>query len=160
MRVDDLHKIAFRVLPADPQLVIRFFAVMSRFEYAVKQAGYSIAEDRRGYMPSWSDLQDVLDESSDCYASEKVAEAIAYLLANPPKKLNAHGDWVARRLKGRSDPAQALDAVVGVRNNLFHGKKGDVRARNDRIFDCSLCVLDAVMQDRKEIRNAYMEAYS
>lgn len=155
--IDLLYDAAFRVMHADVRLVTSFFVVMSRFEYAVKVTGYVRGDSE--YMPAWRKLGESINPEHECYQVHDIAEAVRYLLMHPPKKLNAKGAWVPRGLCGPTEPAMALDAVVGVRNNLFHGRKGDARDRNDRLFECCLLIIQAVMQEKPRIFEVYTESY-
>lgn len=148
----NLYEVAYKSLRADRKLALEFSVVMARFEYAIKRSGY-----RRGSpcLAAWQRLGNELNSSSTAYQPQNVREAIDYLVGNPPMFLNGEMEWTESALSGATDLGRALDAVVRVRNNLFHGRKGDNERRNNLLFSHSICFISAILSDRHDIKEAY-----
>ncbi|EJC65839.1 hypothetical protein QWA_03235 [Alcaligenes faecalis subsp. faecalis NCIB 8687] len=133
----DYESNAFNLLYTDRNVVIRFFVVMSRFEYAVKRMG----ERNRGSV-NWTGYAKKLvgiDLSNN--TDEKLSEAIGYLVSQPPQKLDSDMKWETWKPQNfKSDLSKAFMSITQVRNNLFHGRKGDNRERNNKLVEASLVV--------------------
>jgi hypothetical protein len=105
------------------ELALGFLGVFSRFEYALKRAGY-VKDKRTHVSPDWVTFGKDL-AALDPAALTSVSASCPYLLANPPKKqvlrLGAL-DWEALP-KEKSQIEDILASIRTVRNNLFHGGK-------------------------------------
>lgn len=107
----------------DEKLVLKFLYTFSRFEYALKRAGY-LGRDGEAALAQW----DRFENDLTALPAEELAPVLTcgdYILATPPKKQVVNG----RRL-GWEDSAPTasriktlLVYVCRVRNNLFHGGK-------------------------------------
>jgi hypothetical protein len=145
------HNLWARLEIQDPELVADFFIVFSRFEYALKQAGYYKHDDARAEA-NWEEFA---KKNHDRFRPKesKLLEAMEYLRTNPPKKQWVNDGKVgfsADRLYGddkNSDLERLIDTVKGVRNNLFHGGKfpsGVVNepGRDAKLLKAAMCVLE------------------
>lgn len=139
---------------AESDLIIEFFAVFSRFEYALKREGY------------WHGTPEFVGVKWNQFADRcatafmrlpKVGElsvAIEYYAADPPKKLIVRDeelDWLEVEIN-RATPTlkQLLEGVRCVRNNLFHGGKFPGTpvpepSRNEQLLRHGLIILAAVL---------------
>ena len=140
-------------LGIDKDLVLEFFCAFSRFEYALKKAGFATGGKTR-VSADWDCFGKTLRAlSSEQYAP--VLECCGYLRRQPPKKQVLRGGnlaWSDVTDTSLSDVEQILIYVRCVRNNLFHGGKfpmpdGPVEgvARNKELVQDSLAVLHAVL---------------
>lgn len=121
------HKQILWELGVEEEVVMEFFVVFSRFEFALKKADYL----RRGRdsiaLPDWTDFESKYEDVFNPRREPQLNEACDYLYQNPPmrqvvvdKKLDFEID---PGLEERSWFKRATLAVRTVRNNLFHGGK-------------------------------------
>ncbi len=154
-------KSPFEDLQIDPSLVCEFFAVFSRFEYAMKATRYCGADRYQNAVPDWRGLQGHLGEPLAASTDEGLRAAIGYLLAEPPqvqKVINDRPQFQASPLAGANTGAQALEAARRVRNNLFHGGKHTAHSppeRDTRLIDAALTVLQACLSLSPDLESEY-----
>lgn len=147
----------------DSNLITEFFFVFSRFEYALKCAGY--LKPGRNAMPNWDAFGSDVEESYNPEESLELAEAVQYLLSEPPKRQivldDGSLDWEPLPRENISDIRWLLRLVSRVRNNLFHGGKYPYRplpepARDTRLLESSLLVLEACLGWDKRVGRYFM----
>lgn len=142
----------FTFLAIPKELACEFFAVFSRFEFALKEGGYVKGEGRAS--PDWQRFtRDVVLE-----ADGPVAVSLGYLIAYPPQIQTPDLKWKALALQGKTDRAKALESIQRVRNNLFHGGKHppmSTPGRDAELVQASLAVLYAVLEQNEQIRSDY-----
>ena len=114
----------FDLLNVPRELTLRFLAVFSRYEYALKRAGY-VRGDESQIWADW-DLfaRDVATLGSPLIAP--LIDSCEYLRRHPPKKqVLKQGRllWVERRGSAGSTIEDILLSVRTIRNNVFHGGK-------------------------------------
>lgn len=153
-------------------LITEFFFVFSRFEYALKRAGY-VRSNHQGYAEAnWAgfarSVRRLYERDRD--QNPTFSAAVDYLLDNPPKcqvvGTNRSLEWAdLDRRQGQTEIGWLLVIVRAVRNNLFHGGKypspsGHVRepARNPNLLNYSLVVLQTCLCWESNVRNKYMTA--
>lgn len=148
----------FDGLHLDKGLICEFFAVFSRFEFSLKEAGY--CRDVRGLVePAWRGYAQKAVELVIIEPGSPLDEAITYLCDEPPLFQVSAQRWELRPLYGIGRLEQALDAAKQVRNNLFHGGKHTPHSpvgRDNRLVASSLMVLHACLQADAEIRDVYI----
>ena len=110
--------------------VIKFFLIFSRFEYALKRAGY--LRNRKYAEPDWDSFSDKINDYLPSQKNEyyEFRNAVDYLNKYPPKKqivnkeengIKSLGSLVS---KPRGNEAHVLSTYIRrIRNNLFHGAK-------------------------------------
>jgi hypothetical protein len=133
------------------ELALGFLGVFSRFEYALKRAGY-VKDKRTHVSPDWVTFGKDL-AALDPAALLPVSACCPYLLAKPPKKqVLRFGalDWDALP-KENSQIEGILASVRTVRNNLFHGGKFptgpvDEPLRDKQLITECLAVLQSLLQ--------------
>src|ERR1700722_20111939 len=109
-------------------LVIEFFVVFSRFECALKRAGFIKAANHDNAFANWDDFaKKRLDELLPSMEDLEFNRAKSYLIDHPPRKQiykNGRMCWQDNAKRHReSDGKYLLRLVRDVRNNLFHGGK-------------------------------------
>jgi hypothetical protein len=106
------------------ELTLRFLAVFSRYEYALKRAGY-VQGDESKISADWDTFaRDVSTLDPSLIVS--VLDSCAYLRQYPPKKQvlkDCRLQWVQRKGSVGSAIGDVLLSVRTVRNNVFHGGK-------------------------------------
>lgn len=147
-----------------PELACEFFAVFSRFEFALKAAvdgrfrreGTDLAE------PAWRKFAAEVSERVRVAPGSELAEAVDYLNESPPEVQRANGSWVDRPLHGDTPIACAIDAATRTRNNLFHGGKYGLDSpdgRDERLVRASLIVLLVCLAADSEILALFEDRY-
>lgn len=156
------------MLVADKELVFQFFAVFSRFEYALK---------RSGYWRKRSAKNDAVETDWDAYANglrgkfatvgvQAFQDARAFLERKPPKSQVAVDRIIDSketvRGPGEFDERYTLRIVTTMRNNLFHGGKypsGPVTdvARNRELIESCLVVLEVCLGLSPGVAEAFNE---
>jgi hypothetical protein len=154
-------KSPFEDLQIDPSLVCEFFAVFSRFEYAMKATRYCGADRHQNAVPDWRGLQRDLGEPLAAATDESLQVAIAYLLAEPPwiqRVIDGRPDFQTSPLVGANAGVQALEAARRVRNNLFHGGKHTPHSppeRDARLIEAALMVLRTCLALSPDLDSEY-----
>ena len=140
------------------ELVAEFFAVFARCEYAMKETGYK-RDDHGIAAPAWQRL--AIDAAAwlDVPPGSEVAQAIALLTSDPPKRQSFADGWQSSPLRGADPIAQAIDAATRVRHNLFHGGKHTPEAeagRDEQLVRAALTLLEALVERcPTDLRGAY-----
>lgn len=113
----------YSISEKNKELVFEFFMVFSRFEYALKVAGWTRPIKRAD--PDWNEVSTKLQEA-EAKDRNLVFGKAGILFTEPPREQIRLGDgrlsWCeARRSSNQSK--KLIKAVKRVRNNLFHGGK-------------------------------------
>ena len=106
------------------ELTLEFLATFSRFEFALKKAGYATGDNSK-VSPDWDSFANDV-ALLDANVLAPVLNACQYLQQHPPKKQvldNGALRWVARQGTTGSAIGDVLLSVRTVRNNVFHGGK-------------------------------------
>jgi hypothetical protein len=146
----------FAGLQMPAALACEFFAVFSRFEYALKEEGYCYVGPRGRAHPDWRTFKERCAVLS--VSSEKTRLAVEYLVGNPPKVQTGAQAWTDMPLQGTTPFAQAIEAVGRVRNNLFHGGKHSpqsVPGRDEELVCAGLQVLYACLDGMPSLRETF-----
>lgn len=145
---------ALSLLYSDRKSVIQFFIVMSRFEYAVKRAGYIQCN---GFV-AWQRFAKTLEKV--CVpqdATDDLFMSIKYLDEHQPRKLNSDMSWDDWDRPGfDSSFSRAFMSITQVRNNLFHGRKGADLDRNDQLIKASLVVLGFLLASDSKLERYFL----
>lgn len=118
--VDQMMR-ALRV-PAD--LVLAFFVSFSRFEYALRAAGFR-EDPPKAAQVSWDKFENWLDTLEPAEV-EPVLRSGKYLLDHPPKRLVVRvgvPDWEVPGRDRQTNIRFLVEGLRRARNNLFHGGK-------------------------------------
>jgi hypothetical protein len=112
--------------PDDAVLIFDFFIVFSRFEFALKRAGYFRGDDNN-VIPDWDLFSNTFSNIYDNAASPDFQEACEYYTEHPPQKqVVQDGKIIWKKNEqgsGESELHWILRSIRIVRNNLFHGGK-------------------------------------
>ncbi len=165
-----MHHDLIRSLTGDNgEIVLQFFVAFSRFEYALKRAGFVKGDRHNNASADWcrfanerlpTRLADIMDP--------EFTEASLYLLHEPPGKQIFYEAgrivrWQANSQRSRECEAEYLLRLVkDVRNNLFHGGKypdGPVRnqARNKRLLQACLTILEKCLSLDADVKHFFEE---
>ena len=147
----------------DRTLLLEFFLCFSRFEYALKAAGFATGGHDH-ILPNWRrfarSLRDKFDKNSDT----EVSKACDYILDDPPRKqvfVNGKLAWNTQaRSRGDSGVEFLLRMVRTVRNNLFHGGKHNIEvhedtARSEALLRSSLAILNECLRLSRDLKRTF-----
>ncbi|MFQ5882517.1 MAG: hypothetical protein ACE5I9_08620 [Candidatus Methylomirabilales bacterium] len=147
----------------DRDLLLEFFLHFSRFEFALKTAGFAHG-DLDSVHPSWDDFAVSIRDQFDKSVNTKLLEACNYILDDPPRKqvlLNGGLAWKTQAQPlGQSEVEFLLRMVRCIRNNLFHGGKHNValhedRVRSETLLRNSLVILDECLRLSPDVKRAF-----
>lgn len=136
-RIDIEHQII-------PEAVV-FFAVFSRFEFALKRGGFLMGAPGNSAHADWNTLATTLGPAF--FATlHATPEASIFFTAQPKRLVVVDQDNVTFEEPDDIVNLQMLfEAVRLVRNNLFHGEKAYIGQRDKDLLAASLFVLDSTM---------------
>lgn len=142
------------------QLACDFFAVFSRFEFALKDSGYYYVNRRGRAAADWDRYFSHANATVRDDADPELFEAVQYLTAEPPQVQVAPDQWDQNVLLrgGPGSIGTALDAAGRVRNNLFHGGKHTPHSppgRDEKLVRSALCLLRACLKQDRQLAAAY-----
>ena len=158
---------------AKVRLVLEFFVVFARFEYALKNAP-NLPGNQNYVEPNWRqfalDDNHIKDFDAIVLKDERIGNAVEYLINNPPKVLGINNGrlvWTARQdfRYGKSSLGRAILHLKDVRNNLFHGSKNALLPedpqghRDEKLLKSALKVLYALVDLDPEVRRAFLHGY-
>lgn len=145
----------------DPDaLAAELFKTFARFEYALKAAEFHRGEGAAE--ANWRSFAESVAEIFEEPPNEEFAQAIAYMLAHPPKKQVVEGGvlgWSVSAPQTDFQSDRVLIYVRRVRNNLFHGGKFNGRffepQRSAALLQHSLTILNACLAASPAVSEAY-----
>ncbi|ROM16902.1 hypothetical protein BK643_13985 [Pseudomonas protegens] len=149
----------FDGLHLNRELTCEFFAVFSRFEFALKESGF-VREGRGSIEPAWRRYAEDVAKLLIVERGSLLDKSINYLCAEPPLFQVGAQRWEHRALHGNSKLEQAIDAAKQVRNNLFHGGKHTPHSppgRDNKLVKSSLVVLYACLTADEKTRDVYIQ---
>ena len=141
---------------------LRLFVAYSRFEFALKEAGYILPDRRRIAHADWRSfaneecLKDVLQvAAADVDVREMIAE---------PPKVQASDDGKCWHWEETMEkPIQSLGAFFvatkRVRDNLFHGGKHGEDPRDDVLCRAAWAVLELCLKQHQAVRSMFEGKY-
>lgn len=151
------------------ELVLQSFATFSRFECALKRAGFVTGNTY--VRPDWKRFaRETLETQLASIQDVEFTEAKAYLLQYPPKRqvIAQSGNAMQWRENARgpreSDAEYLLRLVRDVRNNLFHGGKypdglvSERRLRNSRLLQVCLIILETCLPLNVDVQRFFEDA--
>jgi hypothetical protein len=152
----------FRHLQFPAELACEFFAVFSRFEFALKECGFRRPGRNGVAEPYWDKFAGEIAESFNNIQDQEFAEATKYLLDDPPMRQVIESNnitWRPPVFDNKAPPAKSvLLAVRTVRNNLFHGGKHtphSPRGRDQKLVQACLTVLQVCLTVHGQLRDEY-----
>ena len=168
MRPERGKAVAFLIeqLP-DKDLAVSFFLMFSRFEYALKRAGY-LKPNAHYASADWGRFAREHESQFQRLAKpDELLEAVQYLRTRPPKKqivVNGQISWDDGPVTSCAEGSLQwlLVMVRRVRNNLFHGGKYPYAPINEPLRDVKLLehcitVLEASLNLSPEIHEYFYQ---
>jgi len=152
-------------LVPDKDSILRFFIIFSRFEYALKRAGYFKSDKNNGVKPDWDRFASGLKEHFNYSVNKELTCSIDYLKNKPPLRQILKNNEFGWEDTG-DDQRQPLIIMLicyikRVRNNLFHGGKFPLRPIEETARDClllnsSLTILNECLRLSPIVRNYFL----
>jgi hypothetical protein len=154
------------------ELVLQFFVTFSRFEYALKRAGFVKNGAYGNASPDWQRFANekgnaLLDDPTDI----EFTEACSFLLREPPRKqivVASHRSlqWQKNtKRSGEGNVEYLLRLVKDVRNNLFHGGKypyepvSGQALRNSKLLRSCLTILEKCLSLDANVKDFFEDLY-
>lgn len=142
--------------PKMTALAVEFFARFARFEHALKEIPEFRNGDEDGVKPNW-DVFGQAAEIAALYSAIVAAPKAQYLVQNPPRKRIVRSgilEW--KDMPKPQNTMEVLVAIRRVRNNLFHGDKGNPNlSRNVQLFEACIAILDMALAANNDVLLAY-----
>jgi hypothetical protein len=150
------HKL-IQSLTGSDEMVWQFFVTFSRFEYALKRAGFVKGDSYDNALPDWGRFaREKLNAQIADITDAEFTKARSYLLQEPPRrqtfvKSNKSMQWRANSKRSSEGEGEYLLRLVrDARNNLFHGGKypspdgpvNDQTLRNSQLLQACLTILE------------------
>ncbi|WP_423061699.1 hypothetical protein [Citrobacter portucalensis] len=156
----------FSLTNLNKDLVCEFFAIFSRFEFAMKECGKykapkSLDPKKDRAEPNWDELINKLSPKLASKPSGKLENAVKDLVGIPPK-VQAHDLSFKNTNPSRPNDnyAEAISLTRRVRNNLFHGGKHSElseaqKKRDECLLRASIVVLTHCLINCQELRTDF-----
>jgi len=147
-------------------LLFDFFLSFSKFEFALKTAGFATGNEKK-VSPDWVSFAASLKNTFDKTQNKNLTDSIDYFLNNPPWKqvlINGAMHWDASvPNNGISEIEKVLLLIRRVRNNLFHGGKFNFDIHKDKertitLLKSSLVILNACLPLAPNVEYNYKKA--
>jgi len=143
-------------LDINREQLFEFFVLYSRYEYALKRAGY-IQKDVEA---NWDKFAKDIKGQFEASTSDQLKSAVKYLRERPPL---LPPNWEVRTHNSRTyEEKIIIDAVKDVRNTLFHGGKYPFHpvedpSRNQQVIESCIKVLWETLAFHNEVRTYFFE---
>jgi hypothetical protein len=148
----------FDLLQMPKDLACEFFAVFSRFEFAMKESGYVYINRRNRAAPDWTRFASDANGFLQVPVDSDLSQAINFLNNDPPQVQTSAHLWQPLPLSGVAPIGTALDAAQRVRNNLFHGGKYAPHSspgRDEALVRAALVLLLACLSQNNHLGSVY-----
>ncbi len=152
----------------DQSLTMDFFSNFSRFEYALKEAGYVKRNEQYGNAEiDWRKFRRAIRHSYNPEMNPEVADAVEYLFSEPPRSHALDSGSLTWEDLERKDYQTDIDwlllLVKTVRNNLFHGSKYAYYSREEldrdtQLLKSSLVVLKAFISWNPKVKRHFEQS--
>lgn len=146
-------------IPAASSAAIRLFACISRFEFALKEAGFVTGVEDAAVGVGWTEFETEAGRAG-AYDRLRAIDAVRPLFDEPPKKQLRKGsgfEWGAPL--PIANIQQASTAIRQIRNNLFHGGKAGADPRDDELCEAATAALLFLLTVNPRVEAAFLGKY-
>lgn len=156
-----MDQLDLSILDDHPKNAVKLFKVMMRFEFALKELGFTSTYPNGNVGVNW---QRFANESLTSSFYEKIvnSKVAQTLISKPPShQREEHNTLSFVDATSPSDIQALVGAVCRVRNNLFHGgKSGDKdQCRNEKLINDALNVLCNAIKSREDLKAIFEGRY-
>ncbi|WP_417458470.1 hypothetical protein [Kordiimonas sp.] len=145
-------------------LRLKFSVAFQRLEYALKEAGYHRpkSDQNDAAEVDWPRFKKAANASG---ATASLPELHQLLMDPPMKQYSRDGalPWDAAELGGGGSTFEAIEAIKRMRNNLFHGGKGNEAAhaqeRSDKLLQLGLAVIEKLITIDPKVEHAFWDTF-
>lgn len=150
-----------RIRGEESDLIFEFFMVYSRFEAALKQAGFHRTARDGHVEPDWRKFSEQVQEKFNPDDSTELRQAFNYYLLHPPKIQGVDNEkliWMQnKKRENDTDFIWVIRSVGIVRNNLFHGGKFPWNPTRDvHLLSHGLTILYACLELDKKVEDFFI----
>jgi len=147
----------------DKELLLKFFVVFSRFEYALKRAKY--CKNSEAAMPDWEKFA-LACRALNPEDTLRLKEVGRYLLDSPPEKQIYSANLLSFAPIYFTDGTHVAEKLIRyvktVRNNLFHGGKYPEKpvaeiSRNPKLLNSSIDTLVFFLETNEKLRELFVD---
>ena len=149
------------VLDRHPKNAVKLFKVMMRFEFALKELGFTSTSRNGNVSVNWVKFSNE-SLTSSFYEKIKHSKVAEMLFAKPPSHQREEDGALSFVEASSPYDVQALiGAVCRVRNNLFHGgKSGDQdQDRNEELINDALNILCEAIKSCEKLQATFEGRY-
>ena len=146
-------------IPAASLAAIRLFACISRFEFALKEAGFVTGVEDKAVGAGWTEFETEVDRAG-AYDRIRAIDAVRPLFDGPPKKQLRKGsgfEWGAPL--PIANIQQVSTVIRQIRNNLFHGGKAGADPRDDELCEAATAALLFLLTVNPRVEAAFLGEY-
>jgi hypothetical protein len=129
-----------------PAEAVYFFALFSRFEFALKRGGFCTGAPGEKAGPNWDTFANQLGEQF--FNAVRMRPETEVLFREPPRALKVGQDGEPF-FQDQAAPQNAADLFVAsrrIRNNLFHGDKAVFMDRDRQLIGAATFVLENALE--------------
>ena len=151
--------------PEGWELIIEFFIAFARFEFALKESGFTNGGNY-SVTPNWDTFVSNIRPNYYKPKSKELKNAIDYIINQSPRiqiLLNGKLGWRQRIFQPGDDQITKLkQSICDIRNNLFHGGKfqgiyeEDI-SRNYRLLKYSIIILNYWLTLNENVNHNFSE---
>ena len=145
------------ILDSHPKDAVKLFKMMMRFEFALKELGFTSTYRNGNVRVNWDKFANE-SLTSSFYEKIESSNLAKTLIAKPPShQREEHGVLSFVDAPSPTDVQALLAAVCRVRNNLFHGgKSGDKdQDRNDELINDALHIIHEAVSSREDLKSIF-----
>jgi BrnA antitoxin of type II toxin-antitoxin system len=148
----------------DQELILTFFMVFARAEFALKRQRDFVEERRdHSFKIRWDKFAQAIGSGLWHTASKITQRGLDYLKSHPPRRQVVRNGilcWEPLSSEQQTSPMSLLRSIRTVRNNLFHGGKEVqwlMAERDRRLIESSLVVLAHCITLNKDVHQAFLD---
>lgn len=146
-------------IPTPSSAAIRLFACISRFEFALKEAGFVTGLENAAVSVGWTDFEAEAGRAG-AYDRLRSIDAVRPLFDGPPRKqLRKESGFEWGAPLPVENIHQVSTAVRQIRNNLFHGGKAGADPRDDELCEAATATLLFLLTINQRVEAAFRGEY-
>lgn len=146
-------------IPAASRSATLLFACISRFEFALKEAGFVNGIEGSAVGAGWTEFETAADLAG-AYDRLRAIDAVRPIFALPPRKQLRTGSGFEWSAPLPVDNIQQVStAIRQIRNNLFHGGKTGADPRDDELCDAATAALLFLLTVNPRVEAAFLGNY-